>query len=97
MARTPVDLVLASLAVALSVNPVAGQCEPEWLPGAQPPGINGYVTAMIKWDPDGTGPAPVLLVAGGSFEIAGNAVAANVAAWDGTSWSALGAGLPDRS
>jgi len=35
-------------------------------------------------------------MATGLFEIAGTVYARNIAAWDGSSWSALGAGLSDR-
>ena len=39
---------------------------------------------------DGSGPA---LYVGGSFDQAGGLPAANIAKWDGTSWSALGSGV----
>ncbi len=98
MARTPVLLALASLAVVLSVAPVAGQCEPEWLPGPGVPGVScAYsgdglcgVRAMTKWDRDGAGPQPPVLVAAGRFNRAGNALAKNVALWNGEAWGALG-------
>ncbi len=59
------------------------------------------VFSSTTWDPDGAGPAPTRLVIGGRFAIAGwlagsstTPVAANnIATFDGTSWSALGAGL----
>ena len=47
------------------------QCEPEWLPGKGVPGVNSKVYALTLWDPDGPGPAPTRLVAGGAFKIAG--------------------------
>lgn len=47
------------------------------------------VNAMVVFD-DGTGPA---LYVGGYFDTAGSTPAANVARWNGTSWSALGEGL----
>jgi len=46
------------------------------------------VNSLIVFD-DGDGPA---LYAGGSFTTAGGVSAANVARWNGTSWSALGTG-----
>jgi hypothetical protein len=36
------------------------------------------------------------LIAGGSFTTAGDVAASRVAAWDGSSWSALGEGVDDR-
>jgi hypothetical protein len=56
-------------------------------------GTGGGVLALTNWDPDGPGPRPPLLVAGGGFTIAGGVPATNIAAWDGTSWHALGDGL----
>lgn len=87
-------LVAAASALCALAGSAWAQCTPQWLPGQQPPGVNGAVSAMTKWDPDGAGPGAPVLVAGGSFEVAGNAVAGHVAAWDGTRWSPLGAGPP---
>jgi hypothetical protein len=61
-----------------------------WLPvGA---GLDGAVFAMTTFDPDGPGPMPELLIAGGGFSMAGGTPARNIAAWDGAQWSALGPG-----
>lgn len=54
-------------------------------------GTNGLVYALTVFD-DGTGP---VLVAGGTFTTAGGAPASRLAAWDGSSWSALGSGIGD--
>lgn len=51
--------------------------------------VRGIVYAMAVWD-DGTGEA---LYVGGAFETAGGLPVNHVARWDGTSWSAVGAGL----
>jgi hypothetical protein len=56
-------------------------------------GLDGQVTALTTWDPDGPGPQPSLLVAGGSFRHAGGAVADYIAAWNGTQWRGLGWGF----
>jgi len=48
-----------------------------------------YVQALLAFD-DGTGPA---LYATGCFPRAGTVAAANIAKWNGTTWSALGSGL----
>lgn len=60
-------------------------------------GLDGRVNALTTWDPDGAGPATPLLIAGGTFQNAGGMAAARIAAWDGTSWAALGAGLSGGS
>jgi hypothetical protein len=53
----------------------------------------GQVFALRVFD-DGSGSA---LYAAGSFEVVGGASANNIAKWNGTSWSALGAGLGDSA
>ena len=63
-----------------------------WLPGQGLLGTNGTVYAALTWDPDGPGPQPELLVVGGAFGVAGDVFAANIAAWDGSTWQPLGAG-----
>jgi len=65
-------------------------------------GLNGgsggpVVYSLHAADLDGAGPAPKLLYVGGRFTTAGAASANRVAAWNGTSWSGLGAGLGDAS
>jgi hypothetical protein len=55
-------------------------------------GFNGPVRALCTFDPDGPGPDPELLIAGGSFTVAGGQPANCVAAWDGAAWTALGQG-----
>ena len=52
-------------------------------------GSSGNVETMVTYD-DGSGPA---LFVAGSFSNVGGVPAANIAKWNGTSWSALGAGL----
>src|SRR5262249_30322030 len=68
-------------------------CPYAWKPGDGLPGLNGEVRALIYWDPDGPGPETSILVAGGNFTIAGNVLASNIAAWDGTTWRSLGDGV----
>jgi hypothetical protein len=47
---------------------------------------------MICWDPDGAGPRGTVVVAGGTFRIAGDTYARNIAMWDPSTrrWSAMG-------
>ncbi len=55
-------------------------------------GLNNTAFVVKTWDPDGTGPQPLNVVAGGSFTTAGGAPANRVARWDGSTWSAIGTG-----
>jgi hypothetical protein len=56
-------------------------------------GVNNSVWALAAFDEDGDGPGRPVLIAGGSFKLAGGVTVNNVARWDGSSWSALGAGM----
>jgi hypothetical protein len=56
-------------------------------------GVSGSsVTSLAVFD-DGFGPK---LYAGGTFSAAGSVLASNIAAWDGSEWSALGLGVNDE-
>ncbi len=70
-----------------------GQCPLEWSPGdgvqGRGGGSFGGVAAITEWDPDGPGPEPQVLVAGGSFTAAGEVLAPGLASWDGRTWKAL--------
>ena len=48
------------------------------------------VRALVTFDEDGPGGNPLLLFAGGDFELAGEVSANNMARWDGSTWSAVG-------
>jgi len=80
-----------SQAGGVSLPYIATWDEPLWRPLGT--GVNGTVYALATWDPDGEGPQPPLLVAGGSFTHAGGGAASRIACWDGSNWQALGAGL----
>ncbi len=56
-------------------------------------GFNGAVRALAVFDADGAGPHPAVLVAGGSFTLAGATPVARIASWNGSAWAALGSGL----
>ncbi len=58
-------------------------------------GTDGRVGALTVFDPDGPGPAPAQLYAGGDFVRAGAVNAARIARWDGAAWSPLGSGMDD--
>ncbi len=65
-------------------------CVPQWTVTPGQPGMNGAVQALTVFD-SGDGPA---LIAGGAFTTAGGPVALHVAKWNGSSWEAMGHGLP---
>ena len=90
--RVGILAVSFGLAAALSAR---ADCPPEWLPGEGVPGLDGPVYATTTWDPDGPGGQPELLVVGGAFTVAGDVIANNIAAWDGTTWQPLGSGTND--
>jgi hypothetical protein len=88
------------IAAGLFSNCCGGPTEPAWYIARfdgtswQPLGLGmtGPVRALCVFDPDGPGPLPEVLIAGGSFSTAGTTPASGIAAWDGTTWSALGQG-----
>lgn len=67
----------ATLAALLAV-PLATQCELTWRPTLSFGGANGFVLALTASGAD--------LFAGGAFTAIGDAVATNVARWDGAHW-----------
>ncbi len=71
----------------------ANPCEQTWTVAQQTWNCDGTVICSTVWDPDGGGPKPSMLVVGGSFSEIGNVRTPGVAAFDGTNWFALGAGL----
>ncbi len=67
-------------------------CDPHWssrFPGSD---LDESVHAFVMFDDDGGGPNPEALYVAGAFTTAGGASANRIARWDGSSWSALGAG-----
>jgi T5SS/PEP-CTERM-associated repeat protein len=56
-------------------------------------GSGGGIFAMTVWDPDGSGPALPQLIVAGRFVSAGGVPVSNIASWNGTTWSAMGAGF----
>ena len=84
-AWTGLGLLLVACALP---RPASAQCL-EWDARFALDLVEGSVYALAVHD-DGTGPA---LYAGGTFTKVDGVTASNVARWDGTSWSPLGAGL----
>src|SRR5262245_24880211 len=88
MHRVALALVCSLLVAA--VRPATGQCTLQWQPGDPIPTVHGDADATLVFDPDGAGPAPAVLVVGGRFGV-GNQLTTSLAAFDGSTWSALGA------
>lgn len=66
---------------------LAAQCDLTLQP-TTPIGSPNGVSVLQSWDPDGAGPLPAVLVAGGAFELGASRV--SVASWNGSEWSRLG-------
>jgi len=88
--RTPLLLV----ALAVSCARLPAQCTTEWATYGGVPGVDNLVNASTTWDPDGAGPAPPVLVLGGLFYTAGNAVTRSIAMYDLQTGSFSGMGGP---
>ncbi|MCA8975208.1 MAG: hypothetical protein KDC98_10825 [Planctomycetes bacterium] len=75
------------------------QCATTWQVGDPVPGINLPVSTSIPWDPDGAGPRPTMLVAGGGFSAAGDQLVNGIAVYDPTNgtWGTLGEGFTNDS
>jgi hypothetical protein len=88
-------VLITTLTIGSKTGIVFGQCDFDWKPGQNLPGLNGWVFAVTPWDPDGEGPQPDMLIAGGYFYKAGGGDANAIAAWDGNNWLPLGGGMDD--
>lgn len=86
-----VPLVLATYCTLCF--PCFAQCPGQWLPPGALADLNGDVWATSVWDPDGAGPQPPLLVAGGPFTTASGNTVNHIAAWNGVAWLPLGTGI----
>ncbi len=71
-----------------------GVCDENGSTSALP---SARTNAMARWDPDGDGPQPELLVIGGAFRSIDGVPANSIAAWNGSTWQAIGNGFPNRA
>ncbi|MBC7771179.1 MAG: immunoglobulin domain-containing protein [Pyrinomonadaceae bacterium] len=91
MKRVLNQTLVALVSGSTLASSVFAQCA-DWV--EQPPlRLTGVVRATTTWDSDGAGPLPAWLVVAGEFERAGGVPVLNVAAWDGSTWRALGDGI----
>lgn len=78
-----------------SLGRIARWTGTSWQPLGASSGANATVRALEVYDRDGPGAVfSPELVAAGDFSLLGTTSAAGIARWNGTTWSALGAGLP---
>jgi hypothetical protein len=88
------SLRLSPSGPAIGFNRVAAWNGASWsalgqgIPSSEAAGVH----ALGSFDPDGAGPLPRLLVAGGNFRSSAGAPGTGLAAWDGQSWSEFGGG-----
>jgi hypothetical protein len=93
--RSASFLTLATrLCASMSLIAAAARAQcADWVTTFGPPssqnGLNARAYDLVRWN-DGLGEK---LYAGGDFTQAGTASVASIAAWNGTSWNALGLGL----
>ncbi len=93
-------IALLLLTLVLHAAPAGATC-PTWLAGpfddgSAPNGANQTVRTVVNWDPDGAGPQPEWLVAGGVFTSIGGVAANHIAMRDPATgqWQPLGSGIP---
>ncbi|MCU0862558.1 MAG: hypothetical protein MUC36_02090 [Planctomycetes bacterium] len=91
---------LASIAgfvffAVLSAGTAVAQCANVWQSELALAGTNGVTHAVVRWDPDGSGPSSEVWVFGGEFTRAGNLQVQNLATFDPATqqWAALGGGV----
>lgn len=82
--------LLVLLAFAACLSPLAAQCPTVWASGGPQSELSGNATSTTFWDPDGAGPLPQQLVVAGRALVGGSDADADVMAFDGTTWRALG-------
>lgn len=82
------DPLRSTIAVLALLATGCAQCQPDWLPGDALARLDGVLTATTTWDPDGSGPQPAQLVAGGRFDV-DHLLAARLASWNGQTWGDL--------
>lgn len=89
-----IRFITSAILAVMSVSSIVfGECEPNWKPGNCLTSMDNYVLTFTKWDPDGNGHQPQMLIAGGMFTNTGNTAASRIASWDGGDWKPFGSGM----
>ena len=68
--------------LAILTPALAAQCGNVWMSGSGCVGTNGIVEELTRWDPDGAGPSPEVLVVAGSFSYADATACPSIAVLD---------------
>jgi hypothetical protein len=89
IACDPSRVIRIAVLLATCCQSAPAQCS-TWDVAAGSTDPNGFIEQMLVWD-DGSGAGPALYAAGG-FASMGGVAANNIAKWNGTTWTALGAG-----
>lgn len=79
-----------AMALAALASAAAAQCSLQPSMGLPQPQLTGHAMCTAVWDPDGAGPAPQVLVVGGSDLVADDVFDATLLTWDGSAWHTLG-------
>lgn len=77
---------------ASSCSLLQAQCETAWQTAISTFTMGGRVSALAEWDPDGAGPQPMQVVAGGQFTSGGAVALDNLGVLDpiARTWSSIG-------
>lgn len=73
--------------IAVSFLTASVAAQPQWSPRFAFTGFNGGVQSITTFDPDGPGPRPESLYAGGWFSKVGDIPCHGLAAWNGKGWA----------
>lgn len=92
-----VSTLVAWIGFVLTTCPsehLVAQCSNPWPPVLGSAGVEGEVSDLLPYDPDGPGPIGMRLLVSGRFEVAGSVTAQNLALYDPASrtWTAFGPG-----
>jgi len=87
-------VIFATAAALLSVPFARAQCDS--IVVAKPAAVASSIYALKNFDPDGPGPAPELLIAGGEMALDTGSPDKFIAAYDGATWHTIGGALNGR-
>lgn len=94
-----IHVLLLNCCIAQAVCSASfAQCEPRWSDQFRSATLDGAVSCIVQFDPDGPGAARPQLIAAGTFrQVEGNdklgEPLGGIAWWDGGGWNPLGKGL----
>jgi hypothetical protein len=91
---TALLLLAGASAAFVTTTSANAQCVQGWTVAgtSADSALNGIVQALKTWDPDGAGPLSPVIVATGSFNMAGGNLMQRITMWDGSHWQPFGSG-----